>query len=114
MKKQTSSRKRSNGVRVESFTQGFANAADNGGLVPFVAARATDWVDLLHQQARAHIDSTQETMTQFRVDTLWQRALPLITRAVDFAKLHPQRAGLIVALLAGAALLTRVADSGSD
>ncbi|MGQ0622299.1 MAG: hypothetical protein ACT4QA_20680 [Panacagrimonas sp.] len=76
-------------------------------LVQFAAARANDLADALHQLARSRIEQAQQSATHLGVESLWQRTQPLMLRAANFVRENPLRAGLIVAFLTGAALLTR-------
>lgn len=80
-------------------------------LVQFAAARANDLADALHEVARDRIDRAQRSVTHIGVESLWQRAQPLLLRAATFVRDNPLRAGMIVAFLTGAALLTRTSSS---
>lgn len=85
-------------------------AAEGGALVQFAAQRAHGLADALHALATQGIDDAQRSLSQTGVDTLWRRSRPLIVRAGQFVVTYPWRTGAIVALLAGAALLTRTPE----
>lgn len=84
--------------------------AQGGALVQFAAQRAHDLADTLHALATQGIDDAQRSLSQTGIDSVWRRSRPLIVRASRFVVSYPWRAGGIVALLVGAALLTRTPD----
>lgn len=82
-------------------------AAPGGALAQFAAQRAHGLVDALHALARQGIDDAQRSLAQAGVDSLWRSSRPLVRGTGEFIAHHPWRTGAILALLVGAALLTR-------
>ncbi|MGQ0699861.1 MAG: hypothetical protein ACT4PZ_16660 [Panacagrimonas sp.] len=78
-----------------------------GPVMQFAAARASELADSLYEHAKNSIDRAQRSVPPLDVETIWQRAQPLLVRTGEFVRRYPWRAGTIVALLAGAAYLTR-------
>lgn len=86
----------------------------SGAAVQFAASRANDLADALYGRAKDSIDWAQRSVTHVNLETVWQRAQPLLVRAGMFARDYPVRSGLIVVLLAGATLLVRTAAAHGD
>jgi ElaB/YqjD/DUF883 family membrane-anchored ribosome-binding protein len=80
-------------------------------LAEFAATRAHDVIDTLHGEAKARIDQAQGLVNEWRLDQIWAQAQPLLRRGAAFVRDYPLRAASIVALLAGAFLLTRLPDA---
>lgn len=87
-----------------------ANSAMAEGVVQFAADRANEFADSLHARARQSIDRAQHSITHVNLEGVLQRAQPLLVRTGTFVRQHPLRSGLILLLVAGAAVLARTAE----
>lgn len=88
-----------------------ADTAMAEGAIQFAAERAYDLADALHERARLGIEWAQHSLTHVSVDRVLRGAQPLLARGGTFVRRHPLRAGLIVLLAVGAAVLVRSADT---